>query len=214
MSYLSYAMGIGAKLFMSYLVIGVGGAIANGWITTFKGMPSVEVTPFLEIMGGAIVYLMCALAIPHKAESLMSGASHASLGGLLGATSLVVTTGLVAGKLAAGAVRGVMGAGSSAIEAVKQAQAVGQGLGVGKGGYALGAVGAGFNTVTSAVGSAVGHHRRTHSAMAQKTANIRSHFAERCEKRAAGTSVRPMRTPPPAPPVSAELTTIPEAKES
>jgi type IV secretion system protein TrbL len=198
-NYISYAMSVGAKLFMLYLVLGVGGSLADSWIATFSELSKTDIAPFLEVAGGSLVYLFCTWAIPHKAESLMSGASNATLGGLIAATTAANAAASIVTGGVSGVARAVMGSGASGIEAMKQAHSIGKGIGGGFVGYAAGGLAASFNAASSTIGSRVGHHRSAHGAMNEKTANIKSFFAERTEKKAANQAVnnRPIRTTPP-----------------
>jgi len=186
-NYLSYAMSVGAKLFMLYLILGIGGNLATSWISLFENMPTVSVAPFLEIMGGALVYVFIAWAIPAKAESLISGASNATLGGFVAAAA---TIGATAATGAMGA-RVVMGAGSGALETLKQAHTIGQSMGGGALATAAGVVGAGANLGLSAAGSLVGHHASTAGSMANKTNGIKQFYHERSENKASSASVVP-----------------------
>jgi type IV secretory pathway TrbL component len=188
-------MSIGAKLFMLYLILGIGSNLADGWIDTFSHLTKLDITPFLEIAGGSLVYLFCALAIPQKAESLMSGATNATLGGLVAAASVAST----AAGAAAGVARSVVGAGSAGMETIKQAHAIGQGLGGGVGGMLGGSTAAAFNLGASAIGSMIGRNSSTSDAMKQKTSGAKAFFAERAEKKAANTpmaDVQPKTSPP------------------
>lgn len=183
-NYLSYAMSVGAKLFMLYLILGIGGNLASTWIALFENMPTLSVAPFLEIMGGALVYVFIAWAIPAKAESLISGASNATLGGFIAAAA---TVGGTAGA-ASMAGRAVMGTGSGAMETIKQAHTLGQAMGGGGLAKAAGALVAGANLGLSAAGSMVGHQDSTGKAMAGKTKGIKEFYQERAEKNAGSAS--------------------------
>lgn len=188
----SYAMSVGAKLFMLYLVLGIGGTLADGWISEFSNMTDVDLTPFLQVTGGSLVYVFCAWVIPGKAESLVSGSTNASLGGVVAATSVAGSAAGAVGSLA----KGAAGAASAGLETIKQAHAIGKGMGGGVGGYLAGGLAAGANLAASAAGSLLGKHSSTASAMKQKTAGAKSYFAERNENKAA--NARPERTPPPS----------------
>lgn len=179
-NYISYAMSVGAKLFMLYLVIGIGSSIADGWVNTMSQLKDANIDVFLEISGCALVYVFIAWAIPHKAESLMSGSTSASLGGLVAAASIAKG----AADLAGGAAKTIGGAASAGFQAVKQATAISKGLGGGIKGMAAGAIGAAANLAASGASSLLGGQSAA-SSMSQKTEKLKTHFAEREETRAA-----------------------------
>lgn len=191
-NYISYAMSVGAKLFMLYLVIGIGGSIADGWVTKFSSIQTPDIDLFLEVSSCAFVYVFIAWAIPHKAESLMSGSTSASLGGLVAAASIAKGAADVAGS----AIKTIGGAASAGFQAVKQATAIGKGLGGGIKGFAAGAIGAAANLAASGASSLLGGQSAA-SSMSQKTEKLNSYFAERAESKAANTPSRPEQTKPP-----------------
>jgi type IV secretion system protein TrbL len=193
-NYLSYAMGVGAKLFMLYLVLGIGGNLANDWIAKFQSMSTLDISPFLEISGGSLVYLFVAWAIPNKTESLMSGSSNATLGGFIAATTAVSGAASVMGAAVGTPMRAAMGGAASAVQTVQQASAIGQALGGGVGGYAAGAAAAGVNLATSTAGSLAGHYSKASSAMKQKTESVKDFFANRDERQAAKQPFHPRPT--------------------
>jgi type IV secretion system protein TrbL len=196
---MSYAMGVGAKLFMLYLVLGIGGSLANDWISKFQQLSSIEMSPFLEIAGGSLVYLFVAWAIPSKAEAIMSGATNATLGGVVAATSVASTAASIVSGGVSGATRAVMGSASSGVEAVKQGGSVAHALGGGMKGFAIGAMVSGANLASTTLGGMVGHHASASSAMKQKTGAIKQFFANRAEQNVSDQSrpSRPTKVNPP-----------------
>lgn len=120
MSYLTYTINVGVKLFVLYLVIGVGSSLAASWGDLLLHSGGKGSEAFLLVIAASIVYLYVVLSIPQKAASLISGSSSASSGGLLGSAAAVGVASLGAGKMAA---RGAMGAGRTAFESVQQARA-------------------------------------------------------------------------------------------
>lgn len=168
-NYLSYAVSVGTKLFVLYLVIGVGSNIAITWgnLITMGGLKNL--TPFFEVLGSSLIFASIAMTIPSKAASLVSGATHASF------STLVATTGsaIYAAKMPAKMVFG----GSSALkETLSQAQTLTQQYrqaGSSTLTSALkGTLGAAANLGISTAGSAVGHYHSTGGAMKVKTKSI------------------------------------------
>ena len=73
---IAYTFGIGIKIFLLYLVVGLGSQIAISWIpliqsSTFFGPAS----PLLQIVGGAIIFAVLAIRVPNAVASRLSGSS-------------------------------------------------------------------------------------------------------------------------------------------
>jgi type IV secretion system protein TrbL len=114
--YIGYAMSIGIKLFMVYIVIAVGSSLSTQWIAEAALVGS-NVSLYYMVALEAVIYALLAWKIPEFASTLMNGTPQASLGGAIGT---------VAGL--AGAAVGVAGAGIGVA-----AGAAGAALGAGKG---------------------------------------------------------------------------------
>lgn len=76
---LAYTFGVGIKIFLLYLIVGLGSQIAASWIpliqsSTFFGPTS----PLLEVVGGALIFAVLAVRIPNSVAHRLSG--NASLG--------------------------------------------------------------------------------------------------------------------------------------
>ncbi|HEX9485464.1 MAG TPA: P-type conjugative transfer protein TrbL [Gemmatimonadales bacterium] len=76
---IAYTFGVGIKVFLLYLIVGLGSQIAKSWIpliqsSTFFGPTS----PLLEVVGGAIIFAVLAVRVPHVVAHRLSG--HASFG--------------------------------------------------------------------------------------------------------------------------------------
>ncbi len=76
---IAYTFGVGIKVFLLYLIVGLGSQIAKSWIpliqsSTFFGPQS----PLLEVVGGAIIFAVLAVRVPHVVAHRLSG--HASFG--------------------------------------------------------------------------------------------------------------------------------------
>ncbi len=76
---IAYTFGVGIKIFLLYLIVGLGSQIAKSWIpliqsSTFFGPQS----PLLEVVGGAIIFAVLAVRVPHVVAHRLSG--HASFG--------------------------------------------------------------------------------------------------------------------------------------
>src|SRR5712691_4504356 len=76
--YLSYVASVGVKLFVLYLIMGVGMSIAARWVSVLEhgGFSPI---PFFYVMGGSLVFLFLTWHIPSVAAAAMIGTVHLSL---------------------------------------------------------------------------------------------------------------------------------------
>src|ERR1700730_100237 len=79
--YVAYAVSVGIKLFMLYLIVGVGQTLAAQWQKLFA--PGVVAAPdiYIGVAGSALVFMLLGWQIPNLAASLMSGSPAMTLGG-------------------------------------------------------------------------------------------------------------------------------------
>jgi type IV secretion system protein TrbL len=173
--YLNYAICVGIKLFTLYLIIGVGSTLATNWGQLILQGGSKNITPFLEVIGGSLVFYWVTKAIPNKAESLISGNANSTGGALTTA----------AGGAGAVISRTAINTTQASYEAVKQAAMVFQSqsnpvTGALKG---IGAAGAGL--ALASAGSHSGHYGNIGSGMSQRTQNLRRKLYENMEYKVA-----------------------------
>ena len=76
---IAYTFGVGIKIFLLYLIVGLGSQIARGWIpliqsSTFFGPAS----PLFQVVGGAIIFAVLTIRVPHVVAARLSG--NASFG--------------------------------------------------------------------------------------------------------------------------------------
>jgi len=76
---IAYTFGVGVKVFLLYLIVGLGSQIARSWIpliqsSTFFGPTS----PLLEVLGWSLLFAVLAVRVPHVVAHRLSG--HASFG--------------------------------------------------------------------------------------------------------------------------------------
>ncbi len=110
--YVAYAVSVGIKLFMLYLIVGLGQTLAVQWIVLFT--PGVIASPdiYIGVAGSALVFMLLGWQVPSLAASLMNGSPMMTLGtagstlGTMGAGSVAIVTGGLAatGAVAAGGV--------------------------------------------------------------------------------------------------------------
>lgn len=147
--FISYAVSVGVKLFVTYLIIGAGQSISNTWANTIT--TDMVVSDYLTVLVGAIVYMFLAWQIPALASSMLTGAVSMTLGSAM-ATAGTMAAGVLgaagaaaaAGSATVNGVAGAVKAGSAAINQAKEKGATSMP------GIAAGAVGA----LASGVGEA------------------------------------------------------------
>jgi type IV secretion system protein TrbL len=126
--YLSYAVAIGIKLFVLYLIIGVGTALAASWAPTLAGVGTSPADLF-AILGASFVYMIVAWQIPSFASAMIAGSVNLTLGTALATGGSIAAMGLgVAGIAARTAASGVRGT-NAVLEAgryARDAHAVGR----------------------------------------------------------------------------------------
>ena len=73
---ISYTFGIGIKIFLLYLIVGLGTQMARSWIpliqsSSFFGPAS----PLLQIVGGSMIFAVLAIRVPNSVAARLSGTS-------------------------------------------------------------------------------------------------------------------------------------------
>lgn len=73
---IAYTFGVGIKIFLLYLIVGLGSQIARGWIpliqtSTFFGPAS----PLFQVVGGAIIFAVLAIRVPTVVAHRLSGSA-------------------------------------------------------------------------------------------------------------------------------------------
>lgn len=122
--YIGLAVSIGIKILLLYCLISAGFNLSLGWLDEAQAIGSAgrPVMVAFDVMGGALIFMMCCWQIPKLFAAVMGG-SPALTGGDLVATSAVVAGAAVAvggvaaagaGALAGGGGGAVAGAGSGA----------------------------------------------------------------------------------------------------
>ena len=81
---IAYTFGVGIKIFLLYLIVGLGTEIARGWIpliqtSTFFGPAS----PLLQVVGGAVIFAVLAIRIPHVVAGRLAGQGSMGLAAAL-----------------------------------------------------------------------------------------------------------------------------------
>ncbi|MCA8270394.1 P-type conjugative transfer protein TrbL [Burkholderia vietnamiensis] len=107
--YISYTVSVGVKLFITYLIIGVGQNLAGQWSTLI--VDGMKAKDYLPIVGSSIVYMFLCWQIPSLASSMLSGAVSMTLGGAAATAASVGAAGAGAVGMAAASVAGAVAAG-------------------------------------------------------------------------------------------------------
>ncbi len=108
--YISYAFAIGVKLFVMYLLIGIGQNQVVGWP---ESLNPVNIKSVLTVMGSSLVYMFLVWQIPSMASSILSGTPNITAGSaastiassgamMIGAGAHIGATGLSGAKSATG----------------------------------------------------------------------------------------------------------------
>jgi len=160
--YLGYAVAIGIKLFVLYLIIGVGTALAASWAPTLAGAGTSPADLF-AILGASVVYMIVSWQIPSFASSMIAGSVNLTLGSALYTGASMATTALgvkgVAARVAASGVRGT----TAMLEAGRYAR---DARAAGGSGF-LGSVAGGFGALAKEAATA--HARRVAGIPAART---------------------------------------------
>ncbi len=130
--YIAYAVSVGVKVMLIYLLIGAGFILSNAWVTAaqnivFSAQPA---TDALDIAAAAIIFLMICWNAPKLAAAMLGGAPALSGG------DAVATGGALAGGAVAiaGLAAGGVALGAKVLAAKGGAMSVGQAAGMGAGG--------------------------------------------------------------------------------
>lgn len=81
--YFGYMVSVGIKLFVLYLLIGLGGTLAPQYATAFT-TATANILPdpmtYLEVMGGSMVFMILSWQVPSLAAAMMTGSPSLTLG--------------------------------------------------------------------------------------------------------------------------------------
>lgn len=120
LAYLKYALAAGMKLFMTQLIIAIGGAIIADWLSLPSNVSTYQGLILLAAV--SIVLAMMVARIPGMASGLMTGASIGG-GDELAAPARMAATGVAAAAGVGAAVRAMKTQAASAIGVVKAMRA-------------------------------------------------------------------------------------------
>ena len=85
---LAYAVAIGVRMFLLYLVVGAGTAVARSWIPLIQGSDFFgPASPMLEVLGGAIIFAIVATVLPTRVAGRLTANQSFGLAAALRALS-------------------------------------------------------------------------------------------------------------------------------
>lgn len=124
--FLSSAVGVGIRLMVIYLMIGIGDRLARSWINLANSAATSSdlgtvVNYVFSIIAGVLIFASLSWSLPKVVASVLTGSPNLSGGDLLGTTAavagaplLAAATVATAGAAAAGAGAAALGAGAAA----------------------------------------------------------------------------------------------------
>lgn len=75
-SLISYTFGIGIKIFLLYLIVGLGSQMARSWIPLIQSSSFLgPASPLLQIVGGSMIFAVLAIRVPNSVAARLSGTS-------------------------------------------------------------------------------------------------------------------------------------------
>lgn len=149
--YIGLAVSIGIKLLVLYCIISAGQSLGAGWNAEASGIGT-STTPAktaLDVIGGALIYMMCCWQIPKVFGAVIGGSPALTGGDLVMAGTAVAGGALAAASLGTGAVAGIAGAGAAGAAGTGSAA-----LGTSSAASAAGSTGSSVASAVSNVGSA------------------------------------------------------------
>ena len=130
--YLGYAVSVGIKLFVLYLIVGLGQNLATTWVTQLGTFTPETV---IQVGAAALIYGAMGIMVPGIAGSMLNGSPSMSLGSMAGGAA--VAAGGLAGAAMAGA--GLATGGASNLGKLASMVATGGKDGAGTGNFGTGA---------------------------------------------------------------------------
>ena len=73
---IAYMFGVGIKIFLLYLIVGLGSEIARAWIPLIRSSEFFgPASPLFQVVGGAIIFAVLAIRVPNSVASRLAGGS-------------------------------------------------------------------------------------------------------------------------------------------
>lgn len=156
-NYLSYAISAGTQLFMLYVIVGVGMALAESWVQALGSLDSSSlVERSINVLSLSLVFFALAWQIPKQAASLVNGSVSLGAGDVVApAAAAAGAAGAVAG-VATGGAAAALGGLAKATQGAVQATSAGMSLAAEQGASGLQAAVKGLGHAAKATASEVG----------------------------------------------------------
>jgi len=72
----AYMFGVGIKIFLLYLIVGLGSQMARSWIPVIRSSEFFgPASPLLQVVGGALIFAVLAIRVPNSVASRLAGNS-------------------------------------------------------------------------------------------------------------------------------------------
>ena len=71
--YIEYAFRVGIRLFMLYLLVGIGTSLSSEWEQVIRNSGGIDITPVLQVVAGAMVFAIIVFKIPREVASIVTG---------------------------------------------------------------------------------------------------------------------------------------------
>ena len=121
--YIGAFFGIGIQMLFTYLLVGIGGGIANNWINALSNIPSGQlIETYVAVLAGSYVYYKISLTLPEQAAGYLSRGLtiNAGHGPGLVATTAMTGAGIYGAWKASGAMQARLEGASKAFTAAHQ----------------------------------------------------------------------------------------------
>jgi type IV secretion system protein TrbL len=104
--FIGLAVAIGVKILLLYCLISAGFNLGVGWMTeaTSVGTAPYPAMTAFDVMGGAVIFMMCCWQIPKLFSAVLGGAPALTGGDLISTTTAIVAGTAAAGSLALGGI--------------------------------------------------------------------------------------------------------------
>lgn len=114
--FIGLAVAIGVKILLLYCLISAGFQLGVGWMTeaTSVGNATYPAMTAFDVMGGAVIFMMCCWQIPKLFSAVLGGAPALTGGDLVSTGTAIVAGTVAAGSLAAAGVGLAAGAAGAA----------------------------------------------------------------------------------------------------
>ena len=146
--YIGMAVSTGIKILLVYCLIAAGIGLSNGWLAEAQSIASADRPAMIafDVMGGALIFMMCCWQIPKLFASVMGGSPALTGGDLIGTAAAAGGAALAVGGAAVAGVGALAGAVGAAAGTGSAASAGGAGSTTSSAVASVGSVGSGSSS--------------------------------------------------------------------